>query len=352
MAQDHTRQFNAQIFSQMRELKEFNPRECLHSQLCREMTVKAHSVPRAILSKMQVNGHVIEPVGKMVKDETGRATNLAIFKQTGINEASTGFFVCRYHDDLFRDIDTPDPDLSDENILNLLMYRATLKELWTQIKVIEHARNASATIPIPIQLTPDVRLRAILDLTNRLKTQIEGQGNHDQSHTLKIEHIVKHIKTEFPFLAGSSATSSSDVVAQIDSGRVAPLERSRNLTGREPNTSRTITVIPRNKDHVVVISYVQGSYAENFFSHIKGANGADLQEAISAELLVFCENWFIHPAVWRSFSGKRQTAFQQTYDNFEQLVTGEYDFRKKRKNVKWHEFLGITNRHQINLFRH
>ena len=149
--------------------------------------------------------YVIEPVSKMVKDEAGRATNLAEFKQTGINEASTGFFVCRSHDDLFREIDTPDPDLSDEKILNLLMYGATLKELWSQIKVIEHARNASETIPIPIPLTPDVRLKAILDLAHKLKSQIEGSRDRNQRQTFKIEHIIKHVKTEFPFLAGSSA---------------------------------------------------------------------------------------------------------------------------------------------------
>ena len=68
-------------------------------------------------------------------------------------------------------------------------------------------------------------------------------------------------------------------------------------------------------------------------------------------MLVFCEKWFIHPAVWISFGSKRQIAIQETYDNFDQLMMGEYDFRKNRKNMKWHEFLRITNRHQINLFR-
>ena len=352
MYEDASRQFNTQIYQQLRELWRFNPRKCLHSESCEERTIKAHSVPRNVLSRMQEHGHVLQPINKISKNQDGRATGQPILEETGINEASTGYFVCRPHDGLFEKIDAPETDLSDIRILNLLMYRASLKELWTQIKTIETVRNVTKDFALPVEVIADVRLRAISDLVLGLKDQIEESRDQRQSKPLRIEHVIKHIRTDFPFLAASSAGSASDVVTEKDTGRVLSLAAGKRLTGRELNTTWTITVIPKEKEHTVVISYLKGSYAENYFSHIQGSNGTDLQEAVSAELLVFCENWFIHPAVWKSFGLKRQKAMQETFDNFDKIIEGRYDYKNKRKNVKWYEFLGITNRHQINLFRH
>ena len=352
MNQDATRRFNTQVYKQLSDLWKFNPRKCLHSETCKEMTIKAHSVPRSVLSRMQEHGHVLQPIIKIAKNEDGRATGQTILEETGINEASTGYFVCRPHDGLFEKIDAPEPDLSDAKILNLLMYRASLKELWAQIKTIDTARNASSDLALPIEMIADVRLRAISDLAAGLRDQIEEPRDQSQGDPIRTKHVIKHIKTDFPFLAASSAGSSSDVVTEENTRTVLSLKESKKLTGREPNTTWTITVIPKEKEHTVVISYIKGSYAENYFSHIQGSTGIDLQEAVSAELLVFCENWFIHPAVWKSFGLKRQKAMQETYDNFDKIIVGEYNYKNRRKNVKWYEFLGITNRHQINLFRY
>ena len=352
MGEATTKKTNTQIYNELRKLWKFNPRKCLYSKECNERTIKAHSVPRSLLAGMQEQGHVLQPANRIANNDAGLATGQPIFEQVGINEASTGYFVCGSHDGLFRGIDTNDPDLSDKRILDLLMYRTSLKELWNQIRTIDIARSAGRDIPLPIEVNPEIRMRAISELATKLKDQIQIRNAEEQVDGIRTVHIIKHIKTDFPFLVAASAGSSSDLVIEESSGRVMPLEASRRITGREPNTTWTITVIPREKEHAVVISYVQGSYAENYFSHIPGASGADLQEAISAELLVFCENWFIHPTVWNSLGRKRQQAIQDTFNNFDKILTGEYDYRNRKKTAKWHEFLGITNRHQINLFRH
>ena len=352
MLEDKTKQFNAEIYSQLRRLWKFDPKKCLFSKECDEGTIKAHSVPRTILSGMQEHGHVLQPANRISNNESGKATGTPMFQSVGIHEASTGYFVCRRHDDTFREIDTPEPDLSNQRILDLLMYRACLKELWIQIKTIDVAKEVGKDIALPPQMLPEVKIRAIFDLASKLKYRIGKTRDTTLGDKTQTKHIVRKIKTELPFLAASSAGSSSDMVWEEYTGSVLSLDDTQRMTGREPNTSWTITVIPSEQEHAVIVSCLQGSYIENRFSHIQGANGADLEEAISAELLLFCENWFIHPAVWRRFGSRRRESIQETFDNFDQLIEGGYDFRERGKNMKWHEFLGITNRHQINLFRH
>ena len=214
------------------------------------------------------------------------------------------------------------------------------------------AREAGEDLSLPPEMVPEVRIRAISDLAVRLKDRIENTGEELQGDFTQTKHVIRTIKTELPFLAASSAGSSSDVAWDENTGRVLSLDDSRRVTGREPNISWTIKVIPREREHTVIVSYLQGSNVENHLSHTQGANGTDLEEATSAELLKFCENWFIHPAVRRRLGKKRQEAIQETFDNFEQLIEGGYNLREKRKNMKWYEFLGITNRHQINLFHY
>ena len=328
-----------------------NPHKCLFSETCNERVIIAHSVPKNILARLQVNGHVMQPTPRTYKEDTGRAGIQVGLREVGINQASTGSFLCRTHEEFFMEIEDPEADISDIRVLNLMMYRATLKERWTQLRTLESMREIAKVLPFGMEAHPEIRLRANIDIANRLNLKLTQPTRH-QDDSFKIKHIVRTIKTNSPILAVAQAGSSSDVTADSRSRQVLSMEHTRNFTGREPNASWTITIIPKEREHVFIASFIEGSLAENFFSHIKQCSGSQLQEAVSAELIKFCENWFVHPTVWNSYGKKRREAIIAAYDNYSDLIEGEYNFLDKPNNTKWHEFLGIPNRHQINLFRY
>ena len=102
----------------------------------------------------------------------------------------------------------------------------------------------------------------------------------------------------------------------------------------------------------MVASWLATSAAETYFKHFKEVQGEELQAAVSAELIIFCENWYLNPRVWESFSQTRKSAIAAAYDNLADLWSGEYVWRDRPDGIPWFEYLNLRNRHQLNLFRH
>ena len=102
----------------------------------------------------------------------------------------------------------------------------------------------------------------------------------------------------------------------------------------------------------MVASWLRNSGAEAYFRHFNGAQGTELQAAVSAELILLCENWFLNPRVWGSFSRAKRSAIIEAFNNLEDLRTGRYVWRDRADESSWHEYLNLGNRHQINLFRY
>ena len=333
----------------MHDIWQNDPKRCLFSPGCAGKPIKSHTVPRNILRTIQVEHHVTRLTGRTSTDHDG-APSLSVKAQNiGINKASTGPFVCKRHEDLFAQIETPHADIHDNRILDLMMYRATLLELWQQLRVTEPlSRYVHPSIPPPLR--PSHKLRATTDLTDRLGPRFSPEGC-DSQPAIDIKHLVRTIKTTKPIVAVAQANSSADIAMNKATGNIVPLDQTRRLTDREPNCSWSLTVIPKTDNHTVIVSYVASSEAETFFQHIATANGAELEAAVSAEIILFSENWYLNPSVWDAYGEKRQKAILSAYDNFEQLITGKYYYRDKHQSQPWYEFFGLPNRHQINLFR-
>ena len=73
---------------------------------------------------------------------------------------------------------------------------------------------------------------------------------------------------------------------------------------------------------------------------------------MSAELILFCENWFLDPKVWAAYGTKKQEAMLTAYDNISELLSHRYSWVDKDDKTTWYEYLNISNRHQLNLFRY
>ena len=333
----------------MSDIWQRNPKRCLFSPSCQGQPIQAHTVPRNILKTIQVDNHVIRLAGTPSTDASGNPSQTVEAQTIGINKASTGPFVCKYHEDLFKEIETPEADIHDNHVLDLMMYRASLLELWKLLRVTEPlSKWATPSVPPPIQ--PSNKLRAATDLANRLGPRFDPDVRN-QRPAIEIKHLVKTIKTTTPIFAAAQANSSTDVAIHNRTGNTLPIEQTRPVTGREPNCSWSLTVIPRTGHHAVITSYVAGSDAEKYFAHITAANGAELEAAISAEIILFSENWYLNPSVWKAYGHTRRAAILAAYDNFEELVTGQYYYGLNPPPIPWYEFYRIPNRRQLNLFR-
>ena len=102
----------------------------------------------------------------------------------------------------------------------------------------------------------------------------------------------------------------------------------------------------------MVASWLRNSAAERYFHHFNNVQGEELQAAVSAELVIFCENWFLNPRIWRSFSRAKQTAIIEAYNNIAELHAGRYTWQDREDGAPWFEYLNLSNRHQINFFRY
>ena len=332
----------------MHYIWENGPKRCLFSPCCQGKPIKSHTVPKNILRGIQLENHVIQLTGRLLTDASGEVRQPVKAEKIGINNASTGPFVCRYHEDLFEEIERPDADVRDSRILDLMMYRATLLELWKQLTVTE---PLSKYVPpsMPPHIRPSHRLRAITDLTNRL-----GQGFSPEvagyQPAIKIKHLARTIKTRMPIVGAAQAHGSADLVINQTTGQTIPMDQTQTYTHKEPNCSWSLTVIPRADNHAVIVSYVGNSAADKFFQHIATANGAELEAAVSAEIILFSENWYINPSAWDAYGQKRQQAILTAYDNFDELIDG-FNYDLKPPTQPWYDFLRLPNRHQINLFR-
>ncbi len=314
--------------------------------------IQAHSVSRAVLKELETNGHVVAPWIRNRRDDEGRSYANLEFKLQGINRASTGTFVCRTHDAEFAAIDTVPIDFDNQEVCDLLFQRAILKDAWqllrTQFGTMWLEREKPLPMPKPIH--PYTRLRALLEAAERIRPWLDP--TRERLGARPLVHLVRRMKTEHSIVAASCAGGGSDLGFSRRSGRELSPRKVREITGVEPNTCWSFTVVPEETEHVMVASWLATSAAETYFKHFKEVQGKELQAAVSAELIMFCENWYLNPRVWESFSQTRKSAIAAAYDNMTNLASGEYVWRDRADGMPWFEYLNLSNRHQLNLFRY
>ena len=305
MDRDDYREWTSEGFTLLQK-NAFNP--CLATKDCNEHSIRAHSVSRAVLMDIQANGHVISPGTKLLGSKSGYSQPAIRFLRTGIRQASTGNFACQLHDGIFTPIDDEAMDFGDGKRLNLLFYRAVIRELWQLLRVQRAVMwlEERMQLPGPQSGHPENRQKALYDLAARLRLLIDTDNSNNRA--VQIEHIVRRFKTDQPVVAASCAGGGSELAFDRVTGQELSQNELHSITRREPNTCWGLTVVPRRYEHVVVASWIKDSLATHYFRHLTEVNGRELQAAVSGELIYFCENWFLHPTVWESYGEEKQQA--------------------------------------------
>ena len=327
-------------------------RNCLFEKGCAGSVVNAHAVSQAILDTIQEGGHLKGPQVKYIQDEKGRSCPHVEFNSVGITQASIGTFACQTHEVAFERIDTIPMDFEDPGILDLLLYRAVLREIWLLSKsenLTDWVDQRAPYIQKP-PIHPDTRLESLQYFRECIRPQLKA--NDPIKNKSRVQHMVRCVKSDSPILATSSASGGSMLVRDPNTGEVLPAMAVRTGMGMEPYTCWGLTIIPQNKEHMVLISWLEGSAAELYFEHLRTAQGKELEAAVSVDLLLFSENWFLSPKVWAAYGAKKQEAIITAFTNFPEMLSGQYSWLDKNEGTPWYEYLKIPNRHQLNLFRY
>ena len=327
-------------------------RNCLFEQGCAERVVNAHAVSQAILRTIQDKNHIKNPQLKYEQDEQGRSRPRVELQNLGIKQASVGTFACQSHEDAFKKIDTVPMDFGDPEILNLLLYRAVLREIWLLSRTGQFTDWVDERAPgiHKPTLHPDTRLESLLYFRECIRPMLTTSG--PAAGKSSVQHMVRRIRSDSPVLATSSASGGSVLAYDRYKNELLSAEDVRTKMGMEPYNCWGFTIIPNEKDHMVLASWLEGSHAHLYFNHIRTAQGRELEEAVSAELILFSENWFLSPKVWAAYGAKKQEAILTAFANFSEMQSGQYSWLDKNESTPWYEYLKIPNRHQLNLFRY
>ena len=303
-------------------------------------TIGGHSIPKNLLKGL-ADEH--GDVGMMLVSYDDSAQRpIAKMANRGIGLASVGGFSCELHDKEFNPVDMSF-DGNRHKDMSLLFARAIMYEIWcTENSMANTKVMPNGNAVIQMRRLPEQR-RALYEarklVLDCLANDPEG-GNHE----CEIVHHFKFIKCGDPIIAASAANGRFDRFYD-EAGRLM----NKAEAGADPNTSWTMSVFPVTGGHAVAISRIQGSFSERFHRHIIQASGRSLEEAVSAHLILFSENWIVNPAIWQRYGLKRQFAITEAYNNFPELFTEKYPMIG---SGPWWEECGIPNRRQINLFRY
>ena len=260
----------------------------------------------------------------------------------GIGLASVGGFSCEIHDKDFNPVDMSFDKNSHEG-LSLLFARAIMYEIWCTENCVANTKampNGDAIIQI--RRLPEQR--QALYHARKLVLDCLASDPDGGNHACQVVHSYKFIKSEHAIIAASAASGRFDRFYDE-----AGTQMSKEEAGAEPNTAWAMSVFPVDGGHAVAISRIRDSLSERFHRHIIQAGGKSLEEAVSAELILFSENWIVNPAIWYKYGYKRQEAITKAYNNFPALLAEKYTFMG---SGPWWEECGISNRRQINLFRY
>ena len=327
-------------------------RDCLFEQGCTGRVVNAHAVSQSILRSIENENHLKNPQVIYGQDEQGLSHPHLEFKDVGIRQASTGTFACQTHEEEFKKIDTTPMDFDDPEILNLLLYRAVLREIWLLSRTMEATDWVDQRAPHVHRpsLHPNTRLESLLYFRECISRTLTA--TKPAAAKGKVKHMVRRIRSDSPILATSSASGGS--VLAYDNSRKEYLSAGevRGSMGIEPYSCWGLTIIPQEREHMVLASWLEGSQAQLYFQHLSTTQGRELEEAVSAELILFSENWFLSPRVWDAYGTKKQEAILTAFGNYSEMLEGRYSWLDKEESTPWYEYLKVPNRHQLNLFRY
>ena len=289
---------------------------CLEpSGQCTRRAIRAHSIQNSrVLDFLARDGHVVAPTVSTSLDEGLRIE----FAPVGRNRATTFAGLCSRHDhEIFAPIDKVHINLSDEEQLFLLAYRAAYRELHASIEAAVKVQTAylervergldPIDSPSPAGLAATQRL-AIAYNTFCYKSFLDPA--HAGRDFAAVVHDVIHFDIERPTVSVCSLFSVDKIHAREDVLRVH------------------INVFPFSANRTTaVFSYLRSDapLARGFLTRILEARGAHQRYELSRLILHSCENFVRCPNYFDKWTDEKKEAVQAYFERTVEEYDPEYE---------------------------
>ena len=333
-------------------------RECLVVGNHRGKVVKGHIVPKSWLKKLsddkdEVYVFASHPV-RMLGESPDR--ELSIADKLHINNALVRSFTCEGHEPLFSSVDQTDPDLSNFNNLNRMLYRAISGQLWLEILI----HNAFTKA---FESSPQDELFQVIALMCRenraglryYKKEAERCLDPEVCRRCRggpcrtIAHRVIRLPGEGLLLSASQFTAGHRTVVRIP-------HNYHSEPQVQPIANWGITVLPMSKGHKVVLHYFREEerFVRPEFDYIQSLQGRKQEAQISALLLSSCENIAISPHMWEQIGERRQQAILKMFQEERKDVgfgTEEMLAKWERDRMFPSRRIHVPHPNLVNMFR-
>ena len=323
-------------------------KECLMEGDHQGQLIKGHLIPRSWLGKISAENQVVmfaQPPVNLFWSSSNKATETI---RMGIGDAATGFFTCEGHEKSFFSIDATAPDLANVVNLNLMVYKATIAQLWAQTLM----KKAYETLAS--KTTNDEVVRQIANYYTEnergLKIYAQNFGQHLSTDSCDKcnEQVCETIKHKRWVIPGEPALA----VSQFTSGFQAKIDYHAKTVQKMVNWG--LTVLPTNKGHVAILHYLKDEEHDlkGLFSNLFHAQGKKLAAELSVIILDNCENVAINPDYWDRLGSRRQQAITERF----WTRMPEFGFETIQETEKGERSQAFPSKHvpnlqQLNLFR-
>lgn len=268
---------------------------------CKNNAIRAHSIQSSsALNLIQQNDHVIRIGHRTDKNHIP----IILFQSVGVNMASTFKGLCSYHDNiLFEPLEKRVLEWTEEQLF-LIAYRAVLKELHTCIlRSIKLQLAYQKKVDLKIISGTDYSREGIIAGEYLMVAYETGQYKEILDNALMERNYdcVKHIK----ILLKTSPTITCSQMFSVDSIKVG-----------DDVLRIVLSVIPIDRStSMVIISSMESEYelAKEYCLNCMNKQENFSKYSISKLILKDCENFFINPAYFNSWSTEKKNIISEFF---------------------------------------
>ena len=296
-------------------------RECLFCEdPSQRKKVRGHSIQRAVISEyLADNGHVImfsnEQIMKLINERN--ADPSAIAKRVGVNQATTGFFTCSEHEQIFTPIEQGTLNLKRSSHRFLFALRAIAYQTW-RIKSVHdawyYAINETGSVPASAIVQLELFSERLQEAEGILKSMTRWYNDKEFE---RIKHKVLRLKTS-PTLAVCEWSAF----------------------GNESYLKYGLTVLPINASHTTaMIHYFEEdtNMLYDSLGHLLATTKQKQKKILSRVIIEDCENVTLSPHIWNQFSSVKQQRIKE-------------HFRDTIANPELHRLPYIEGEEHLNFF--
>lgn len=289
-------------------------KQCLVKNGCPGPAVKGHSVPRAYLRRLPGHGGQMMVFNRPRFGDLPRETPM----REGISEASTGYFTCQEHEELFGPADgiIDLREMPDLRTLNLVCYRSLLHSRWWWELWAQSAERVDAEHNTPIQrgIGPVCRKRSseLLPAQTRLERCVLNP-EHEQclsGQCGSFEHIV-FVSEGTPVVAAAAFGIQEYYPTQFGTWGM--------------------TLIPGTDSNAMILHFppeVGTRAMEVAFPSLSTGKAELTGRAVSAALLKFCFDVIFSEESWSSLNDYEQETVRRALAPWEKNPPFDVDLFK------------------------